>query len=279
MAQKRKLSTPSLLSSLEAVAKTRTSIFGGVYGDVHIKLDTDVNDQEWYVVVDDTGLCSTFKGEVPCWAFPHFNGAHDFYRYVPVPFCFKTFASLLEAYPQYTECKEWFYDEIEYAERLERANWKPEQIDSSDEEIEDNHSELIERMKLWGIEHVPLQGSLHLVTTGAEEKQKPNCDKCPGVNSHRDRSELCEECAKELDAFDQMAWDVSTVKRELDIQFKSDVRMVRNFIKRLAFSYGIFTDRYPTWQYADTTAKKLAETNWEDLFREECRYDLANHPF
>jgi len=131
MTQERKYSTPRLLSSLEEVAKTRTPIWDiSGSGDIRIKLDTDVNDQEWYVIEDDSKRCGAFSGEVPCWAFPHWNGGNDFYRYVPVAFCFKTFASLLEEYPQHTKYEEWSYDEEEHTERLERANWRHEQTGS-----------------------------------------------------------------------------------------------------------------------------------------------------
>src|SRR5437588_2679647 len=109
MTQERKYGTPSLLSSLEEVAKTRTPIWDEWSGDIRIKLDTDVNGQEWYVIQDDSKRGGAFTGEVPCWAFPHFNGSHDFYSYVPVSFCFKTFASLLEEYPQHTHHERWHY--------------------------------------------------------------------------------------------------------------------------------------------------------------------------
>jgi hypothetical protein len=74
-------------------------------------------------------------GEIPCWAFPHFNGSHDFYSYIPVPFCFKTFALLLEEYPQHTKHEQWQYDEEEYAQRLEHAKWQNEHFDSSDDTL------------------------------------------------------------------------------------------------------------------------------------------------
>lgn len=128
MTQGKKHSTPRLLSSLEEVAKTRTPIFYGEYGYVRIKLDTDVNEQEWYVIEDDSKRGGAFTGEVPCWAFPHWCGSHDMYRYVPVAFCFKTFASLLEEYPQYTKYEGWFYDEKEYTQRLEHARYQDKKI-------------------------------------------------------------------------------------------------------------------------------------------------------
>jgi len=111
-----KFSTPSKLVDLEEVIDTRTPVWD-IYGsgDVRIKLDTDVNDQEWYVLSDDRSK-EPLYGKVECWAFPHFNGAHDQYSYEPVAFCFKTFAELLEAYP--TERAIWAYDEDEYAGRL-----------------------------------------------------------------------------------------------------------------------------------------------------------------
>jgi hypothetical protein len=63
MTQERKYSTPRLLSSLEEVAKTRTPIWDiSGSGDIRIKLDTDVNGQEWYVISDDSKRGRAFTG-------------------------------------------------------------------------------------------------------------------------------------------------------------------------------------------------------------------------
>lgn len=130
MTQTSKFSTPSLLINLEEVAKTRTPIWDEWSGDIRIKLDTDVNGQEWYVIQDNSNRGGTFTGEVPCLAFPHWCGSHDMYSYVPVPFCFKTFASLLEEYPQHTKHAKWHYDKEEYRQRLEHAISQNEQTGS-----------------------------------------------------------------------------------------------------------------------------------------------------
>ncbi|HEX3639898.1 MAG TPA: hypothetical protein VHV10_01265 [Ktedonobacteraceae bacterium] len=171
MAQERKYSNPRLLSSLEEVAKTRTPIWDiSGSGDIRIKLDTDVNGQEWYVIEDNSQRGGSFTGEVQCWAFPHFNGAHDFYSYVPVSFCFKTFASLLEEYPQHTKDARWHYDEKELTERLERDKWQNEQIGSLEGKVlaelqreidlgmevypSTNHDVIVQRLQdePWGID-------------------------------------------------------------------------------------------------------------------------------
>lgn len=113
----RTFSTPSKLVDLETVTNTRTPVWDiDGSGDIRIKLDTDVNGQEWYVITDDSSGCEPFDGIAYCWAFPHFNGAHDYYRYVPCAFCFKTFAELLVAHP--TERAIWAYDLEEYAQRI-----------------------------------------------------------------------------------------------------------------------------------------------------------------
>jgi hypothetical protein len=128
-------SQPAKLADLETVINIRTPVYDiERYGDIRIKLDTDVNDKEWYVIEDDSGGCEPIGGVVSCWAFPHFNGGHDFYRYIPVAFCFKTLAALLAAYP--TELPIWGYDKGEYAERLERQQ---------------PHQSLQNRMQLWGL--------------------------------------------------------------------------------------------------------------------------------
>lgn len=119
MAGETKFSTHRKLVDLETVINTRTPVWDvGGSGDVRIKLDTDVNGQDWYVLSDDRSRDPLY-GQVACWAFPHFNGAHDQYAYEPVAFCFKTFAGLLEAHP--TERAIWAYNEAEYAERLIRV--------------------------------------------------------------------------------------------------------------------------------------------------------------
>jgi len=116
----KKFSPLSKLADLEAVINTRTPVWDiGRNGDVRIKLDTDVNDQEWYVLSDDRNV-EPLYGKVECWAFPHFNGAHDQYSYEPVAFCFKTFAELLAAHP--TERAIWGYNLDEYAQRVRMAS-------------------------------------------------------------------------------------------------------------------------------------------------------------
>ncbi len=146
-----KFSTPSKLSDLEAVINTRTPVWDiAGSGDIHIKLDTAVNGQEWYVLFDDSQWNGCFEGEVSCWAFPHFNGAHDTYCYEPVAFCFKTFAELLASEYLKAPWKEraiWAYDEEEYATRL--AHTASGNDDPFREEVEAEDS-LPERMKSWG---------------------------------------------------------------------------------------------------------------------------------
>lgn len=150
-----KCSTPAKLIDLEEVINTRTPIWDiGRNGDVRIKLDTDVNGQEWYVISPDDGRHGPIEGIVSCWAFPHWNGDFETYAYVPVAYCFKTFAALLDAHP--TERAIWGYNEREYDERRTRM------------ERHNPHAELKERMKLWGLEQIPLQ----VVTTKDEEHRK-----------------------------------------------------------------------------------------------------------
>lgn len=120
MERETKFSPLGKLVDLEAVINTRTPVWDiGRNGDVRIKLDTDVNGQEWYVIWPNDGRCP-IKGIVPCWAFPHFNGSFDTYGYEPVEYCFKTLASLLEAYP--TGLSMWAYDEAEYAQRRDQTS-------------------------------------------------------------------------------------------------------------------------------------------------------------
>jgi len=141
-----KFSIPRKLIDLEEVINTRTPVWDiDGSGDVRIKFDTDVNGQEWYVLSDDRNVDPLY-GKVECWAFPHFNGAFDQYRYVPVAFCFKTFAELLAAYP--TERAMWGYNEEEYARRLAHAAPDTESMEAE----EHPHLELAERMQAWGLE-------------------------------------------------------------------------------------------------------------------------------
>lgn len=130
-------STPRKLSDLADVVKTRTPIFSDDRhgGDIRIKLDTDVNNHEWYVVTDDSQYGTHFVGMVNCWAFPHFNGAHDFYRYIPVKFCFCTFAEVLLAYPDFAESPRWIYEEEEYATR--QFQWEQERVRQIDNAVID----------------------------------------------------------------------------------------------------------------------------------------------
>lgn len=114
-----KFSTPRKLADLEEVINTRTPVWDiGGSGDVRVKLDTDVNDKEWYVLTNvERG--EPLTGLVPCWAFPHFNGAYDQFAYEPAQFCFKNLDQLLGAFP--TDRAIWAYDKEEYARRLEMS--------------------------------------------------------------------------------------------------------------------------------------------------------------
>jgi hypothetical protein len=113
------------------VVNTRTPVWDikGT-GDIRVKLDTDVSGQEWYVFSDDSGRAEPLEGMVSCRAFPHFNGAHDQFRYEPVAFCFKTFAALLEAHP--TESIIWAYDLEEYHQRVRMLGQQQEEEDQGD---------------------------------------------------------------------------------------------------------------------------------------------------
>lgn len=114
----------------------------------------------------------------------------------------------------------------------------------------------------------------HMLLETPEQQEQSSCDKCPGINSFKDQLELCKDCA---DSLGQMAWDVSTERRELHQQFKSDTRMIRDLIKRISSTY---STRYPTWQYADSMCKELAATNWEMLLSTDETFDLwSEHPF
>lgn len=117
MSQETKFSALSKLIDLEEVVNTRTPVWNiGGNGDIRVKLDTDVNDQEWYVL-SNAERGEPLEGMVSCWAFPHFNGAYDQYGYEPVNFCFKTFAALLESF--HTENVVWAYDIEEHTRRVE----------------------------------------------------------------------------------------------------------------------------------------------------------------
>jgi hypothetical protein len=70
MEKEPKFSTPRKLRDLEEVINTRTPVWDiDGSGDVRIKLDTDVNGQEWYVLSDDRSGDPLY-GKVECWAFP-----------------------------------------------------------------------------------------------------------------------------------------------------------------------------------------------------------------
>jgi hypothetical protein len=109
------------LRDLESVLNTRTRVWL-IRGEVEVclKLETDVNGQEWYVYDVYGGSGNTFKGEVPCWSFPHFNGAYDTYSYVPVPHCFKTIEELMASTYIGLDAQKsvWAYDVDEYARCL-----------------------------------------------------------------------------------------------------------------------------------------------------------------
>jgi hypothetical protein len=193
MTAQAKFSTPSKLIDLEAVVNTRTPVWDiAGSGDVRIKLDTDVNDQEWYVLSDDSKWGGYFKGKVECWAFPHWCGSHDQYAYEPVAFCFKTFTELLEAHP--TEHAIWGYDVAKYEQRVRMASPSndpflpdyPEEDNRSHLKLvsdgtrktlieEESHSpqELIERMKMWGMHGIPLLPDTNLHELGVFNRDFP----------------------------------------------------------------------------------------------------------
>jgi len=116
----------------------------------------------------------------------------------------------------------------------------------------------------------------HMLLEKPEEQEKPDCDKCPGMDSFTDQSALCKDCA---DAMTRRCWDLSTAKRELDGQRSEDLATIGGLIVRFVSTYA-HTSPYPAWQYAASMCKELAEIDWQRaLDKDSWIRELSEHPF